>query len=119
MVRPRNKRQNYPLLGLLTIESNFKPNLMSVLGEGGQAKVFKATFHGKDVAMKYIPLDKFKDTYTFDWASYGCHEYYEQEKFFIVCMFLFYSSKRISCRRNLFMLSVNCGIELSYICRRY
>ena len=26
------------------------------MGEGGQAKVFKAKFHGKDVAMKYVPL---------------------------------------------------------------
>ena len=81
MVRPRNKRQNYPLLGLLTIESNFKPKLVSKLGEGGQAKVFKAEFHGKEVAMKYIPLDKVKDQYEHKSSSYGCEEFYDQEKF--------------------------------------
>ena len=67
--------------GLLTIRSNFKPKLISKLGEGGQAKVFKATFHGKDVAMKYIPLDKLQDCYEYDRDSYGCYEFYEQEKF--------------------------------------
>ena len=68
-------------LSLLTFKSNFKPNLISPLGEGGQAKVFKGKFHGKDVAMKYIPLDKFKDGYEYKWFSYGCSEYYSQEKF--------------------------------------
>ena len=68
-------------VGLLTIKSNFKPNLLSPLGEGGQAKVFKGKFHGKDVAMKYIPLDKVKGDYEYEWTSYGCHEFYEQEKF--------------------------------------
>ena len=67
--------------GLLTILSNFKPKLISQLGEGGQAKVFKATFHGKDVAMKYIPLDKLQDGYEYDVYSYGCYEFYEQDKF--------------------------------------
>ena len=46
--------------------------------------MFKATFHGKDVAMKYIPLDKdkeVKDNYEYDESSYGCHEFCEQEKF--------------------------------------
>ena len=55
------------------------PKLESQLGEGGQAKVFKATFHGKDVAMKYVPLDQVKDNYKYLWNSYGCHEFYEQE----------------------------------------
>ena len=54
---------------------------MSYLGEGGQAKVFKAKFHGKDVAMKYIPLDKIKDRYEYDISSYGCSEFRMQEKF--------------------------------------
>ena len=52
------------------------------MGEGGQAKVFKAKFHGKDVAMKFIPLDHAKDGYEYRYDSYGCHEFYEQEKFF-------------------------------------
>ena len=65
----------------LTSESNFKPNLVSELGEGGQAKVFKAKFHGKDVAMKYIPLDKVKHGYKYDVSSYGCSEFHYQEKF--------------------------------------
>ena len=63
------------------MKSNFKPKLISQLGEGGQAKGFKGEFHGKDVAMKYIPLDKVKDEYLYDWASYGCSEFYYQEKF--------------------------------------
>ena len=63
------------------MKSNFKPKLISQLGEGGQAKVFKAKFHGQDVAMKYIPLDKLKDGYQYDITSYGCSEYFEQEKF--------------------------------------
>ena len=54
---------------------------MSQLGEGGQAKVFKGQFHGKDVAMKYIPLDKIKDGYRYDHKSYGCSEFVSQEKF--------------------------------------
>ena len=65
----------------MTIESGFKPNLVSTLGEGGQAKVFKGKFHGKDVAMKYIPLDKVKDGYEYDFESYGCSEFAAQEKF--------------------------------------
>ena len=65
----------------LTIESKFKPKLVSELGVGGQAKVFKATFHGKDVAMKYIPLDKVKDGYKYESRDYGCDEFYYQEKF--------------------------------------
>ena len=52
------------------------------MGEGGQAKVFKAKFHGKDVAMKFIPLDHAKDGYKYERSSYGCHEYDYQEKFF-------------------------------------
>ena len=68
-------------VGLLTIESHFKPKLISKLGEGGQAKVYKATFHGEDVAMKYIPLDKVKDEYEYKTTSYGCNEFYVQEKF--------------------------------------
>ena len=68
-------------IDLIIIISNFKPNLVSLLGEGGQAKVFKAKFHGKDVAMKYISLDKVKDSYKYDYRSYGCHEFYEQETF--------------------------------------
>ena len=51
------------------------------MGEGGQAKVFKATFHGKKVAMKYIPLDHVRDGYKYDEGSYGCHEFFWQEKF--------------------------------------
>ena len=66
-------------LTLFTIQSNFKPKLISQLGEGGQSKVFEAKFHGKAVAMKYIPLDKIKDGYKYDMHSYGCHEFYEQE----------------------------------------
>ena len=65
----------------MTIESNFKPKLISQLGEGGQAKVFKGEFHGKDVAIKYIPLDKVKDGYKYTLVSYGCSEFNEQEKF--------------------------------------
>ena len=65
----------------MTLKSNFKPNLISQLGEGGQAKVFKAKFHDNDVAMKYIPLDKVKDGYEYEEISYGCHEFYMQEKF--------------------------------------
>ena len=53
---------------------------MEPLGEGGFAKVFKARFHGKIVAMKFIPLDKFKDGYEYKFGSYGFHEYYNQEK---------------------------------------
>ena len=63
----------------LKFESNFTPKLESELGEGGQAKVFKAKFHGKDVAMKYIPLDHKKDNYKYRYDSYGCHEFYLQE----------------------------------------
>lgn len=59
----------------------FKPDLIEPLGQGGFAKVFKAKFHGKICAMKYIPLDKVKDSYTFDVGSYGLHEYVSQEKF--------------------------------------
>ena len=50
------------------------------MGEGGQAKVFKAKFHEKDVAMKYIPLDNVKDGYEYKSGSYGCHEFHYQEK---------------------------------------
>ena len=39
-------------VGLVTVKSNFKPNLISQLGEGGQAKVFKGKFHGKDAWTK-------------------------------------------------------------------
>ena len=49
--------------------------------EGSKAKVFKAKFHGKGVAMKYIPLDKVKDYYQYRASSYGCDEFYWQEKF--------------------------------------
>ena len=64
-----------------TFKSNFKPKLISKLGEGGQAKVFKCNFHGNDVAMKYVPLNKFKDGYQYRDRSYGCDEFYFQEKF--------------------------------------
>ena len=63
-------------------KSDFEPKLESQLGEGGQAKVFKAKFHGQDVAMKYVPLDKVKDNYEYKRNSYGCHEFYQQEKVF-------------------------------------
>ena len=53
-----------------------------MIGEGGQAKVFKAKFHEKDVAMKFIPLDHVKDGYQYRYNSYGCHEFDRQEKFF-------------------------------------
>ena len=68
-------------VSLLTIKRFFKPRLISELGKGGQAKVFKARFHGKDVAMKYIPLDKVKHGYSYNWRSYGCNEFHWQEKF--------------------------------------
>ena len=55
-----NLQNQFLVIDLLTVQSNFKPNLISVIGEGGQAKVFRATFHGQDVAIKYIPLDKVK-----------------------------------------------------------
>ena len=54
----------------------------SELGQGGQAKVFKAKFHGNDVAMKFIPLDHVKDGFEYEVTSYGCHEFFFQEKFF-------------------------------------
>ena len=63
------------------MKRNFEPKLISKLGEGGQAKVFKAKFHGKDVAMKYIPLDKVKDGYKYESRDYGCDEFSYQEKF--------------------------------------
>ena len=66
---------------MLTIERNFKPNLVCQLGEGAQARVFKAKFHGKDVAMKYIPLDKAKYDYQYESESYGCHEFFYQKEF--------------------------------------
>ena len=50
------------------------------MGEGGQAKVFKGKFHGKDMAIKYVPLDHAKDNYEYGSWSYGCHEFYQQEK---------------------------------------
>ena len=62
------------------MKSAFKPDLIEELGQGGFAKVFKANFHGKHVAMKYIPLDKVKNDYKYEKESYGCHEYYYQEK---------------------------------------
>ena len=68
-------------VNFLNFERNFQPKLESQLGEGGQAKVFKAKFHGKDVAMKYIPLDHKKDNYEYHRGSYGCHEFNEQEMF--------------------------------------
>ena len=61
-------------------ESDFKPNLIEQLGEGGFAKVFKANFHSEDVAMKYIPLDKVKDQYEYKQSSYGLHELDNQEE---------------------------------------
>ena len=73
----------------MIIERNFKPNLVSQLGEGAQAKVYKAKFHGKDVAMKYIPLDKVKYDYQYKWESYGCHEFFYQKEF----------SKKIACKK--------------------
>ena len=54
--------------------------MIGPLGEGGFAKVFKAKFHGKDVAMKYIPLDKVKNGYQYRKGSYGLHEYINQEQ---------------------------------------
>ena len=65
----------------MTIESNFKPKLLEKMGEGGQAKVFKGNFHGKHVAMKYIPLDNCRDGYGYQRGSYGCSEFWQQEKF--------------------------------------
>ena len=62
-------------------KSTFKPDLVEELGEGGYAKVFKANFHRKSVAMKFIPLDKVADSYEYNTFSYGSHEYYNQEKF--------------------------------------
>ena len=53
------------------------------MGEGGQAKVFKARFHRKEVAMKYVPLDHVRSNYAYRCDSYGCHEFDLQEKFFI------------------------------------
>ena len=53
---------------------------MEELGKGGFAKVFKAKFHGKIVAMKYISLDKVKNDYKYSEKSYGCHEYCNQDR---------------------------------------
>ena len=69
-----------PLSYVLKVKSAFKPDLIEELGEGDFAKVFKAKFHGKHVAMKYIPLDKVKEDYQYRTKSYGFHEYYNQEK---------------------------------------
>ena len=63
------------------MNSNFQPKLVEELGEGGQAKVFQGKFHGEDVAMKYIPLDKVIHGYKYTPSSYGCHEFALQEKF--------------------------------------
>ena len=57
------------------MKSYFKQNLISQLCEGGQPKVFRAKFHGKDVAIKFISFNKNKDGHN------GCHEFFEQEKF--------------------------------------
>ena len=66
---------------LSTIQRRFKPKLIKKLGQGGQAKVYKAKFHKRDVAMKYIPLDKVKDRYEYTEFCYGLNEFYEQDKF--------------------------------------
>ena len=66
---------------MFTIESEFKLKLLGKLGEGGQAKVFKGEFHGNHVAMKYVPLDHLKKDYKYDCRSYGCNEFFHQEKF--------------------------------------
>ena len=66
--------------GIEILYSAFKPDLIEELGQGGFAKVFKAKFHGKHVAMKFIPLDKVKHSYAYDDESYGLHEYVNQEK---------------------------------------
>ena len=65
---------------MLKFQSAFKPDLVKPLGEGGFATVFKAKFHGKDVAMKYIPLDKVKKGYEYNTSSNGLHEYINQGK---------------------------------------
>ena len=70
----------------MKVKSTFKPDLIEELGQGGFAKVFKANFHGKHVAMKYIPLDKVKNDYEYRVHSYGCHEYVLQEN---VCSSMF------------------------------
>ena len=54
--------------------------MIEELGQGGFAKVFKAKFHGKIVAMKYIPLDRVKEDYKYEIESYGCHEYCNQDR---------------------------------------
>ena len=62
---------------------HYKKHFQAEIGVGvgrGQAKVYKAKFHGKDVAMKYIPLDHVENGYRYN--SYGCHEFDQQEKFF-------------------------------------
>ena len=61
--------------------SNFKPTLIEQIGQGGHAAVFKARFHGQEVAMKYIPLDKNKKSYEYKPSSYGIHEYANQVQF--------------------------------------
>ena len=76
------------------------------MGEGGQAKVFKAKFHGKSVAMKYIPLDQVKDDYKYCVGSYGCHEFFYQEKFLIEKVYKVVTAQRI--------LSSAVQIELQY-----
>ena len=63
-----------------TIKSNFKPNLKQLIAEGGHSKIFKATFHGRNVAIKYVPLDKMRSSYTYERDSYGCHEFDNQER---------------------------------------
>ena len=40
-------------------------------------------FHGKDVTMKYVTLDHAKNNYGYYSDSYGCHEFFLQEKVFI------------------------------------
>ena len=73
---------------ILKLISAFEPDLIELLGEGGFAKVFKANFHGRVVAMKYIPLDKIKDGYEFKETSYGFHEYANQEKVYSLLSFV-------------------------------
>ena len=61
--------------------NRFPYQLTRQLGSGGFACVYETVFHGKKTALKFIPLSK--DQHQNNILSYGCHEYYYQEIWFI------------------------------------